>query len=67
MPAEIKKTETSSEDVSPADAPVVDPAEFVAELHAEGSLPQNVGGDPAVPDSAFPDTHVYEQPALTAV
>ncbi|MFI1105204.1 hypothetical protein [Streptomyces melanogenes] len=45
----------------------MDPAEFVAELHAEGSLPQNVGGDPAVPDSAFPDTHVYEQPALAAV
>ncbi|WP_369228967.1 hypothetical protein AB5J56_00730 [Streptomyces sp. R21] len=43
---------------------VVDPADFIAELHTEGQLPQNSGGDPAVPDSAFPDTHVYTQPAL---
>jgi hypothetical protein len=41
-----------------------DPADFIAELHTEGQLPQNSGGDPAVPDSAFPDTHVYDQPAL---
>ncbi|WP_175439226.1 hypothetical protein [Streptomyces vilmorinianum] len=45
-------------------AKAVDPAEFVAELHAEGNLPQNTGGDPAVPDSAFPDTHTYEHPAV---
>ncbi len=42
----------------------VDPADFVAELHAEGNMPQNSGGDPAVPDSAFPDTHTYPQPRL---
>ncbi|MFD9485084.1 hypothetical protein [Streptomyces sp. NPDC059991] len=66
MPVEINP-ETPTEPVSPAETLVVDPAEFVAELHAEGSLPQNVGGDPAVPDSAFPDTHVYEQPALATV
>ena len=42
----------------------VDPADFITELHAEGNLPQNAGGDPAVPDSAFPDTHHYEVPAL---
>ncbi|MCJ0868087.1 hypothetical protein [Streptomyces sp. AP-93] len=42
----------------------VDPAEFVAELHSEGNLPQNSGGDPAVPDSAFPDTHTYQQPTV---
>jgi len=36
-----------------------DPADFVADLHAEGNMPQNSGGDPAVPDSAFPDTHTY--------
>ncbi|MFD9618093.1 hypothetical protein ACFWB2_12540 [Streptomyces virginiae] len=42
----------------------VDPAEFVADLHAEGNLSQNVGGDPAVPDSAFPDTHTYEHPTV---
>ncbi|AUA11610.1 hypothetical protein [Streptomyces malaysiensis] len=40
----------------------VDPADFVAELHAEGNMPQNSGGDPAVPDSAFPDTHTYPLP-----
>ncbi|MER8104566.1 MULTISPECIES: hypothetical protein [unclassified Kitasatospora] len=44
--------------------PQIDPADFVAELHADGDLPQNVGGDPSVPDSAFPDTHVYQQPGL---
>ncbi|MFF1690791.1 hypothetical protein [Streptomyces sp. NPDC058254] len=42
----------------------VDPADFVAELHAEGAMPQNSGGDPAVPDSAFPDSHQYELPAI---
>ncbi|MFD7897605.1 hypothetical protein [Streptomyces sp. NPDC059743] len=42
----------------------VDPADFVTDLHAEGALPQNAGGDPAVPDSAFPDTHTYEVPTV---
>ncbi|WP_329377038.1 hypothetical protein [Streptomyces sp. NBC_01716] len=41
-----------------------DPADFITELHADGILPQNSGGDPAVPDSAFPDTHVYQQPGV---
>ncbi|MFZ3595053.1 hypothetical protein [Streptomyces sp. BH104] len=37
-----------------------DPAEFVTELHAQGQMPQNSGGDPAVPDSAFPDDPAYD-------
>ncbi|MDT0459157.1 hypothetical protein RM550_26150 [Streptomyces sp. DSM 41527] len=41
----------------------VDPADFVSELHEEGQLPQNAGGDPSVPDSAFPKAHRYTQPA----
>lgn len=41
-----------------------DPADFITDLHTEGQLPQNAGGDPAVPDSAFPDTHTYETPAV---
>jgi serine/threonine protein kinase HipA of HipAB toxin-antitoxin module len=41
----------------------VDPADFVTALHEEGQLPQNAGGDPSVPDSAFPQHHVYQQPA----
>lgn len=53
MPANITSATTAA----------VDPADFVAELHAEGAMPQNSGGDPAVPDSAFPDTHTYAQPA----
>ncbi|MGN9763046.1 hypothetical protein [Streptomyces sp. SD31] len=40
----------------------VDPADFVTALHEEGQLPQNAGGDPSVPDSAFPQHHVYQQP-----
>ncbi|MDO0939245.1 hypothetical protein QQY66_48965 [Streptomyces sp. DG2A-72] len=40
-----------------------DPADFIGELHAEGAMPQNSGGDPAVPDSAFPDVHTYVVPA----
>ncbi|CCK32770.1 hypothetical protein BN159_8392 [Streptomyces davaonensis JCM 4913] len=38
---------------------LADPADFIGELHADGAMPQNSGGDPAVPDSAFPDTHTY--------
>jgi hypothetical protein len=41
-----------------------DPADFIAELHADGAMPQNSGGDPAVPDSAFPDTHTYPVTAV---
>ncbi|MGW7514131.1 hypothetical protein ACWGJ2_00865 [Streptomyces sp. NPDC054796] len=41
----------------------VDPADFVTDLHQAGNLPQNAGGDPSVPDSAFPTHHVYQQPA----
>ncbi|MER6548212.1 hypothetical protein [Streptomyces sp. NPDC001250] len=41
-----------------------DPADFITDLHAEGQLPQNAGGDPAVPDGAFPDAHAYELPAV---
>lgn len=40
----------------------VDPGDFVSALHEEGQLPQNAGGDPSVPDSAFPQHHVYQQP-----
>jgi hypothetical protein len=43
---------------------LVDPADFVTELHSEGRLPQNSGGDPAVPDSSFTDTHTYDTPAV---
>ncbi|MGW7825128.1 hypothetical protein ACWGLF_45750 [Streptomyces puniciscabiei] len=35
----------------------VDPGEFIADLHQTGHLPQNSGGDPAVPDDA-----VYPRP-----
>jgi len=41
-----------------------DPADFITDLHEEGNLPQNAGGDPAVPDSAFPDTHTYATVAI---
>ncbi|WTW95367.1 hypothetical protein OG216_19185 [Streptomycetaceae bacterium NBC_01309] len=47
---------------APIDGVSVDPADFVTELHEEGNLPQNAGGDPSVPDSAFPEHHVYAQP-----
>jgi hypothetical protein len=55
MTAPIMKSSTTQ---------AVDPADFITDLHAEGNLPQNAGGDPAVPDSAFPDTHTYEVPAV---
>ncbi|MFD4560520.1 hypothetical protein ACFWP5_40450 [Streptomyces sp. NPDC058469] len=55
MVAAIKKSSTTS---------AVDPADFITDLQAEGNLPQNAGGDPAVPDSAFPDTHHYEVPSV---
>lgn len=55
MAAQITKSSTTQ---------AVDPADFISELHTEGQLPQNAGGDPAVPDSAFPDTHTYETPAV---
>jgi hypothetical protein len=35
--------------------PRVDPADFIAELHAEGEFPITAGGDPAVPDSLGSD------------
>jgi hypothetical protein len=35
--------------------PPVDPADFIAELHAEGEFPITAGGDPAVPDSLGSD------------
>ncbi|MCP2342053.1 hypothetical protein [Actinomadura rupiterrae] len=35
--------------------PQVDPADFIAELHAEGEFPVTAGGDPAVPDSLGTD------------
>lgn len=41
-----------------------DPADFIAVLHAEGAMPQNSGGDPAVPDSSFADTHTYPLPTV---
>ncbi|MEU9279504.1 hypothetical protein [Streptomyces sp. NPDC048341] len=43
----------------PVTTVVPDPADFIADLHADGAMPQNSGGDPAVPDSAFPDVHTY--------
>ncbi|MCX5343687.1 MULTISPECIES: hypothetical protein [Streptomyces] len=52
-----------SQQIPSATTQAVDPADFVAELHAEGNMPQNSGGDPAVPDSAFPDTHTYPLPS----
>ncbi|WP_199566447.1 hypothetical protein [Streptomyces corynorhini] len=52
-----------SQQIPSATTQAVDPADFVADLHAEGNMPQNSGGDPAVPDSAFPDTHTYPLPS----
>ncbi|MDH2392207.1 hypothetical protein QCN29_26175 [Streptomyces sp. HNM0663] len=52
-----------SQQIPSATTQAVDPADFVAELHAEGNMPQNSGGDPAVPDSAFPDNHTYPLPS----
>jgi hypothetical protein len=49
------------EPMDPTDT-VVDPADFVAELHDAGQWPQNAGGDPAVPDKAFADVTVYDPP-----
>lgn len=34
-----------------AESPLVDPADFITELHTEGQFPVTAGGDPAVPDS----------------
>lgn len=51
MAPQVKKSATTQ---------AFDVADFVTELHSEGRLPQNAGGDPAVPDSAFPDTTTYE-------
>ncbi|GGZ70032.1 hypothetical protein [Streptomyces bluensis] len=50
--------------VTTAAVEAVDPAEFISDLHAGGEMPQNSGGDPAVPDSAFPDTHTYPLPTV---
>ncbi|MFF6852757.1 hypothetical protein [Streptomyces antimycoticus] len=48
----------------PPPAVPVDVADFIGELHHDGAMPQNSGGDPAVPDSAFPDTHTYPVPTV---
>jgi hypothetical protein len=38
-----------------AAVPRVDPADFIAELHADGNFPITAGGDPAVPDNLGSD------------
>ena len=67
----MHETDTTTRTAAPATTVAattiaLDPADFITELHAGGNMPQNSGGDPAVPDSAFPDTHTYPQPVAVA-